>query len=75
MSDGRVRFDTGETRAPDRSDVDLVLVRCRDTEESYLIERDAYDESISLRVEPTRNGDSRTNRAGEYAFDARWPPA
>ncbi|GAD52013.1 hypothetical protein MBEHAL_0773 [Halarchaeum acidiphilum MH1-52-1] len=75
VSGGRVRFDTGSTHAPGRDDVDLVLVRCRDTEETYLIERDAYDESISLRVEPTRNDDKRTHRAADYTLDRRWPPA
>ncbi|GAA0296661.1 group I intron-associated PD-(D/E)XK endonuclease [Halarchaeum salinum] len=75
VSGGRVRFDTGRTNAPGPSVIDLVLVRCQGTGETYLIERDAYDESISLRVEPTRNEDTRTNRAADYTLNRRWPPA
>ncbi|GGN12408.1 group I intron-associated PD-(D/E)XK endonuclease [Halarchaeum nitratireducens] len=75
VSGERVCFDTGKTRAPGPETIDLVLVRCRDTDETYMIERDAYDESISLRVEPTRNDDRRTNRAEEHAFGRCWPPA
>ncbi|GGM58137.1 hypothetical protein J2752_001084 [Halarchaeum rubridurum] len=75
VSGGRVRFDTGRTRAPGPGAVDLVLVRCRDTDETYLIERAAYDESISLRVAPPRNDDARTHRAADYTVERRWPPA
>jgi len=75
VSGGRVRFDTGTTSAPGPDDVDLVLVQCGDTDETYLLERDAYGESTTLRVAPTKQKHPGTNRAEEHAFDRRWPPA
>jgi len=73
-SDGRVRFDTGRTKAPGADAVDLVLVRCRDTAETYLVRRDAYEKSISFRVESARGASGRTNLAADYRFGERWPP-
>lgn len=76
MVDGRIRFDAADSNA--RSDgaerVDHVAVYCAELDQLYLVARDTFDSSISLRVEEPEQPNSRINWADDYEFTANWPP-
>lgn len=74
--DGRIRFDTGDKshqRDPDA--IDYVVVYCAEVSQLYLIARDGYDVTISLRIEEPKQRNSRINWADDYEFGRNWPPA
>ncbi|MEE6209746.1 group I intron-associated PD-(D/E)XK endonuclease [Salarchaeum sp. III] len=73
VTEGRVRFDTGRTRAPGADEVDLVIVACEALEDVLVVEREAYEKSMSFRVEEPGQRHPGTNLVAEYAFGARWP--
>ena len=65
---GRLRFD-----GDGGSEIDAYGVLASETDTLYLVPDDAFDRSISLRVEEPRQADASINWAEDYAFDARWP--
>ncbi len=55
-------------------DVDDFLVYAHELETLYLVPEDAFERSISLRVEEPAQADASINWASAYRFDERWPP-
>jgi len=74
VSEGRVRFDTGATRAPGPAEVDFVIVACAELDDVLLIERNEYETTTSFRVEEPTQDHPETRLAADYEFDVRWPP-
>ena len=67
--DGRIRFPTRDSNA-----IDVYCVHCSETGGIYLVTNDEFDQSISLRVDPSDQPDASINWADDYRFDERWPP-
>jgi hypothetical protein len=73
VTDGRIRFATGETTLPDAAAVDYVVVHCEELDEQYLLERASFGRTMSLRVEDPEQRQPSINWAEEYEFDEQWP--
>lgn len=75
LVDGRMRFDTGDRDRPSKEadPADYVFVYCEEREQMYVIEREAYDTTISLRIDSPEKPHSQSNPASEYEFPAAWP--
>lgn len=68
VTDGRLQFNANGGA------VDHYLVYHEKADALYVVADDAFDASISLRVEPPERNDGTINWADDYAFDDRWPP-
>jgi hypothetical protein len=75
ITDGRIRFATGEATLPEAEAVDYVVVHCEELDERYLLERASFDRTMSLRVEEPEQRQPSINWAEDYEFDEQWPPA
>lgn len=74
--DGRIRFDaTGSaSQGGDPPDVEYVVVFCAELDQLYLVDRDSFDSTITLRVEEPEQPNARINWAADYEFGDNWPP-
>lgn len=68
VTDGRIRFDATTGNA------DAYGLHCPQTDTVYLVPDDAFDRSISLRVEESNQADASINWAEDYTFEEQWPP-
>ncbi len=72
--DGRIRFDDGSSSSETSAEsIDYVLVYCADLEQLYVVPRDSYNTTITLRVAEPGQSDRRINWAHEYEFPENWP--
>lgn len=67
LEDGLLRFDVTEP-------ADFYVIEHPEEVETYLIPDDAFEKSISLRVEPPEKSSPRINYAADFRFEERWPP-
>lgn len=74
VTNGRVRFATGDHPTPGADEVDYVVVNCEEVDEQYLLDRSAYDRTMSLRIEEPGQEQPSINWAEDYEFDEQWPP-
>lgn len=82
LSDGKVYFhgrsqhtnSSGNVYKDYDGDVDYFIVYSHEIEKLYLIEKSAFDTSMSLRIQEPKKRDSTINWADEYEFDSKWPP-
>jgi hypothetical protein len=68
LESGLLRFNVTEQ-------ADFYVIEHPKEAETYLIPDDAFEKSISLRVEPPEKSSSRINYADEFLFEKRWPPS
>ena len=64
---GLLRFNVTEA-------ADFYVIEHPEKVDTYLIPDDAFEESISLRVEPPEKNSPRINYADDFLFENRWPP-
>ncbi|WP_152420617.1 group I intron-associated PD-(D/E)XK endonuclease [Halorubrum tebenquichense] len=67
LEGGLLRFTVTET-------ADFYVIGHPEEIDTYLIPDDAFNESISLRVEPPKKNSPRINYADDFLFEKRWPP-
>jgi len=67
LEDGLLRFNVTEP-------ADFYVIEHPEEVETYLIPDDAFEKSISLRVEPPEKSSPRINYAEDFRFEERWPP-
>lgn len=67
LKGGLLRFNVTEA-------ADFYVIEHPEETTTYLIPDDAFEESISLRVEPPEKNSPRINYAEEFLFEKRWPP-
>ncbi|TKX70337.1 hypothetical protein EXE40_09460 [Halorubrum sp. GN11GM_10-3_MGM] len=67
LENGLLRFNV---TAP----ADLYVIEHPEESEIYMIPDDAFESSISLRVEPPEKSSPRINYAEDFLFEKRWPP-
>ena len=67
LEGGLLRFNVTEQ-------ADFYVIEHPEEAETYLIPDDAFEKSISLRVEPPEKSSPRINYADEFLFEKRWPP-
>ncbi|MDV7349958.1 group I intron-associated PD-(D/E)XK endonuclease [Halorubrum distributum] len=67
LEDGLLRFNVTEP-------ADFYVIEHPEEVETYLIPDDAFNKSISLRVEPPKKSSPRINYAEDFRFEERWPP-
>lgn len=70
IQNGRLRFNTDVAS----SNVDVYCVYASGLDNLYRVPDDAFDRSISLRVEEPAQADASISWASEYRFGKRWPP-
>jgi hypothetical protein len=67
LEDGLLRFDVTEP-------ADFYVIEHPEEGKTYLVPDDAFEKSISLRIEPPKKSSPRINYADDFRFAERWPP-
>lgn len=69
VREGRIRF-----RAREKDRVDLFVVYCEETDDTYLIDSESFNSTLTLRLDKPANPNARSNFAEDYILERSWPP-
>lgn len=69
VREGRIRF-----RAREKDLVDLFVVYCEETDDSYVIDSKSFNSTLTLRLDKPANPNARSNFAEDYILEQSWPP-